>query len=281
MAKDRSHNLPGSTDIRRETFLPEDTRLTIQIGIALHKPYPVCEDPLYLPIRVGAALGGPETPSAWQRDDEGDNISAQNPNYCELTAHWWLWKHSGADYVGLCHYRRYFGGSRFGAKEKRLLTLTRAEKLLGEAEALLPKKRHYWIETNASQYAHAHHAEDLSVCRAVIAAQGDARYTAAFDRVMGRRSGHRFNMLVMRRDLFSAYSAWLFAVLEETERRLDISAYSANDARVFGFLAERLLDVWLEVHQPKIREVPVVNLESQHWARKIAAFLKRKMKPRT
>ena len=34
-------------------------------------------------------------------------------------------------------------------------------------------------------------------------------------------------------------------------------------------------DVWLETERPRYRELPVVNLESQHWPRKIAAFLVR------
>ena len=80
----------------------------------------------------------------------------------------------------------------------------------------------------------------------------------------------------MRRDLLNSYCEWLFAVLFELENRLDISDYSTNDRRVFGFVSERLLDVWLETNHVNCTELPVVNLESQHWPKKILSFLKRK-----
>ena len=83
-------------------------------------------------------------------------------------------------------------------------------------------------------------------------------------------------MLVMKREVLDAYCTWLFDILFELERRLDISSYSTNDARVFGFVAERLLDVWLVATGRSCAELPVRNLESQHWPRKIVNFLLRK-----
>lgn len=253
-----------------------------EMAVAAHKPYPIPEDTLYLPMHVGA-WRDPQAWQAshgrpWQRDDEGKNISAKNDTYCELTAHWWLWQHSQADALGLCHYRRCFAGRRLGSKQQRVLTHAQAEQLLLEYDIILPVKRHYWIETSASQYAHAHHQADLTVLRTVLAEMGDDRYNVAYDRVMQRRSGHRFNMLLARREVFDAYSAWLFGVLARVEAQLDISTYSDKDRRVFGYLAERLLDVWLAVNPQRIRELPVVYMESQHWPRKIADFLLRKIK---
>ena len=83
-------------------------------------------------------------------------------------------------------------------------------------------------------------------------------------------------MFIMRRDLLNAYCSWLFPVLFDIEARLDISAYDDYDRRVFGFLAERLLDVWIWTNRVPYTEMPIVNTESQHWMRKGTAFLLRK-----
>lgn len=233
----------------------------LRILVATHKSYRMPGEPEFLPLQVGAA-GRPDL--GYARDDTGDNISARNPNYCELTGLYWAWKNLKADYLGLAHYRRHFK-----AEPKRL------RQLLQKADVLLPKPRNYFIETNYSQYVHAHHAQDLDVTRQILA-ERCADYLPAFDACMRRTWGHRFNMFVMRRDLADAYCTWLFDVLFELERRLDISGYSPYDARVFGFVSERLLDVWVATNEISFLEVGVKNLESQHWPAKIAAFLKRK-----
>ena len=45
----------------------------------------------------------------------------------------------------------------------------------------------------------------------------------------------------------------------------------------FGFVAERLLDVWIETNGYRYRELPVLNTESQHWLRKGGSFVLRKI----
>lgn len=107
------------------------------------------------------------------------------------------------------------------------------------------------------------------------------RYAEAFHRSLSRTSGHRFNVLLMRRAPFMAYCAWLFGVLAQVEDRLDTTGYTPSDLRVFGYLGERLLDVWLLTDGSglRVKECPVVNLESQHWPRKILNFLMRMLRP--
>ena len=246
----------------------------IQIIVATHKEYRMPSDPMYLPVQAGRAL---HAALPYVGDDTGENISKKNAHYCELTCLYWAWKNLDADAIGLCHYRRYFAGRIFGEKWQRILSSAQAEELLQKAPAVLPKKRNYFIETGYTQYAHAHHEEDLTVTRAILEEKWP-EYVPAFDRTLSRTTGHRFNMFLMKRDLLDRYCSWLFQVLAELENRLDISAYSDYDRRVFGFVAERLLDVWVETEKVPYRECPVVHMESQHWLKKGTAFLKRKFK---
>lgn len=242
------------------------------IAVALHRAYWTPDSPLHLPMQAGAAC---HDDLGLARDDTGDNISLRNPAFSELTVQYWLWKNHDADVYGLCHYRRYFALKRFGKRTERILTRPELDKLLETADVIVPRPRVYLIETNYSQYIHAHHAADLDAVRRVIA-ENHPDFLSDYDRVMKRRWGRRFNMCIMRRAQFHAYSAWLFSVLFEVEKRLDVSAYTGKDARVFGYIAERLMDVWLAHEQPRLHSVPVVNLEGQNWPKKIFTFLRRR-----
>ena len=247
--------------------------MDIKIIIAVHKPYWIPTDPMYLPIHVGAEG---KTALPFQPDNTGENISSRNPYYCELTGLYWAWKNLNAEYLGLVHYRRHFSNRRIWKnKNEQVISHRELESKLKETPVLLPKPRHYWIETNYSQYVHAHHAEDLELTRHFI--QGKyPQYLLAYDRVMKKKSGHRFNMFVMKKELLDQYSAWLFDILFSLESMLDISAYNKNDQRVFGFVGERMLDVWIETNHIHYQDIPYVFLENQNWIKKGASFLRRK-----
>ena len=174
--------------------------MKVELYIARHKPYRTPEDGMYVPLQVGAAQHEPFLDT---RDNGGeDQISQRNSTFCELTGLYWMRRNAEADAVGLVHYRRYFALRKKKNVWQSILTQAQAEKLLGAHEAVLPKKRHYVIETNWSQYAHAHYEKDLTTTREVLAEICPA-YVSAFDATMKRRSGHRFNMMIMRRDCFN------------------------------------------------------------------------------
>ena len=78
-----------------------------KILVCCHKPDKFICDDIYMPIHVGKANS--KMNLGIQGDDTGDNISSENSHFCELTGLYWAWKNlQNVDYIGLCHYRRYF-----------------------------------------------------------------------------------------------------------------------------------------------------------------------------
>lgn len=248
--------------------------MDIKVIVAAHKPYRMPQDSMYLPLHVGRALADHDL--GWQGDNTGDNISLKNPYYCELTGLYWAWKNLKADAIGLVHYRRFLrGGGRTNLtcrpdqKWDNILTYAEAEELLSRYPVILPKKRHYYIETIESQYAHAHDKDHLCKVREIIQEyHGD--YLEAFDKHMKERSGHMFNMFIMRYDYFCLYCSWLFGILFRLEERV------GRKGRILGFIGERLLDVWLKNNSQVNTEKRVSYIENQNLLNKYINFLKRK-----
>lgn len=249
--------------------------MNIKFLVATHKKYWMPKDEIYLPIQVGKEG---KQDLGYIGDNTGDNISTKNSNYCELTAIYWAWKNLEADYIGLVHYRRYFTKHNFRNCEKKkqdILTKNDFENILKDVDIIVPDKRKYYIETNRSHYNHAHYKKDLNETENIIK-EIYPEYSIAFNKVMNRTWAHMFNMFIMRKDYFDEYCEWLFTILFELEKRIDISNYKVMEARVFGFISELLLDVWLETKQIKYREVNVSFIEKQNWLKKGYLFLKRK-----
>jgi hypothetical protein len=248
----------------------------IKIIVATHKHYWMPDDPVYLPLQVGAK-GKPDL--GYVTDNTGDNISSKNANFCELTGMYWAWKNVRSDYIGMVHYRRYFTRKEvrnIDNKKRQILTVSEWETLLAKYSVVVSDKRRYYIESNRSHYNHAHHREGLDMTEKIIRETYPA-YVSSFEKVMSRTWAHMFNMFVMRQHLYNQYCQWVFDILFELEKRLDISDYDVYESRVYGFVSELLLDVWLEKNQIAYIEQNVSFLERQNWLKKGGLFLKRKL----
>ena len=249
--------------------------MNIKILVATHKQYWMPEDSVYMPIHVGregkADIG-------YTGDHTGDNISSKNANYCELTGLYWAWKNGvfeNNEYVGLVHYRRYFAGKTLYLKKKQIASESELLTILEKYDVILPRKRNYFIESIYSHYQHAHHIKDLELTRAVIS-ELQPEYLESFDTVMQGRKLHLYNMFVMSSEKASEYCHWLFSILFELEKRVDVTHYDNYQKRVFGFIAERLFNVWILYNQLNVKYLPVVNLDGENLIKKGFNLLKRK-----
>jgi len=245
------------------------------ILVATHKQYNFPHISHYTPIHVGRALSN--TDLGYLTDNTGENISNKNKSFCELTALYWAWKNnyfSPYDYCGLVHYRRYFqGDTRFG--KYKILSMEEIENAFQEHDIILPVRRKYYIETVYSHYDNAHNANDLLRLREVLA-EKYPEYIITHDIMMRQRSLHLYNMFVMPTPLFEHYAQWLFDILFTLEKRIDLSSYDDYQRRVFGFLGERLLNLWVLHNGLRVRSVPVVNLEGENLFYKAYGLFKRK-----
>lgn len=193
-------------------------------------------------IQVGAALT--ESKVANVTDNSGDNISEKNGQYCELTALYWIWKNTAAQYgyVGLCHYRR-----RFALREEDI------DNLACSCVDVIVTNPVVNIPNVLAMYEKNHISDDWKIMKDAIK-NICHEYLTSLEYVENSNYYIPYNMFIMRRDVLNQYCEWLFPILEYCEvmckPRKDI-----YQKRFLGFLAERLMTVYLHYHRRRLRVV--------------------------
>ena len=250
----------------------------LTVLVITHKDYEFPDSACYRPLFVGGKIASGLKNEDFYQDNSGANISEKNSSFCELTGLYWAWKNGvfeNNEYVGLVHYRRYFAGKALDLKKKQIASESELLTILEKYDVILPRKRNYFIESIYSHYQHAHHIKDLDLTRDVII-ELQSEYLESFDAVMQGRKLHLYNMFVMSSEKASEYCHWLFSILFELEQRIDITQYDNYQKRVFGFIAERLFNVWILYNQLNVKYLSVVNLDGENLIKKGLNLLKRK-----
>lgn len=246
-----------------------------KLFIIHHKNSHLIRDEVFEPIQVG---DGPALDGIQARDNQGNNISNKNNRYCELTALYWAWKNSqDLDYIGLFHYRRFLD---FGSTNKNLdacgvlripsfttdftttfgLNAQAVLNVIQGYEFILPKKwsvRRQGFRNIRDHYVRSpHHFEaDLTRCRTAISICSP-EYLASWDSVLRSHAAWFNNIIICRTSLLNKYCEWLFPILDVLDADIPFETYNQQESRVIGYLAERLLNVWLEHfihHNPSTR----------------------------
>lgn len=242
----------------------------IKILICCHKQCDLPEDKfgILLPIHVGAANSSKELTylgNPMQRDDQVngepcDNISIRNKNYCELTALYWAWKnikilYPNLKYVGLNHYRRYFAfdkkihPSEILKNEDFICTYSIDQlilkKILQKKNVVLAKQHvlSYSVETD---YCEFHNSDDSERLYKTIQKLSPEYLPAYYRTWLLSNKFSCFNMFIMPWNLFDEYCSWLFCILGKLENETDISHYDDYQKRIYGFMAERLLNTFID-----------------------------------
>lgn len=219
----------------------------LKIIVCCHKyDNNIRQDNIYLPIHVGKVLSNKDL--GFQGDDTGDNISRKNKNYCELTGLYWAWKNLKSEYVGLCHYRRYFN-----ADESKI------RKYLNSFDILLVTP-HIMSRTAKEQLFHFCLIEDYCIMMLVIKKLYHDYYGTAVAYFENNKCSP-YNMFVTSKSIMDDYCHWLFSIFDEMEKYVRLSSYS-RAARLYGYLAENLLSIYCIHNKLKIKYVnEIVNGE--------------------
>ena len=231
----------------------------ISIYVATHKKANMPVNDIYVPIRVGAKLNDDDF--GYVRDDTGDNISEKNKNFCELTATYWMLKNDNSDIVGLTHYRRYFFKKFKSNKLENVLDEKDIKKILEKKDIIVPNST-FIIKHNAERsWEKTHIKKDYDECRKIIK-EKYPDYLDAFEKFSKSRYIYIRNRFIAKKEIFDEYYNWLFDILFELEKRTDLTTYDDYNKRLFGFMSERLFNVWLIKHSElKVKKMPVYNID--------------------
>ena len=199
------------------------------------------------PLQVGKALTDIRITEL--TDDSGENISAKNPNYCELTALYWIWKnrlvhtkHEVSEYYGLCHYRRVLD-----ITEDDLYRLGTAE-----ADVILPFPTVH--EPNILEHYSRYVSEsDWSAMERALE-ELNPGYAQALSEIFEQKYFYNYNILIAKKQVLADYCAWLFPILFRAEE-LSIPKGCQRADRYIGYLGENLLTLYFMFHQKDLKIV--------------------------
>ena len=234
----------------------------------LPQPYKICQ--------VNAEKNG-----RWEGDyahdnDSECNISSKNDRYSELTALYELWKKQNANIKGLVHYRRFFSrNNRLNPvhfmnhflhpsySENLILTEADIQEYLSGADIILQYPVFPSLVCAREDLLRFVFPRDVLILDHVIH-HDFPEYADSYEKVMLSTNISYLNMFVARRETCDSYCEWLFQVLEKVETKLDgLEKYDAQHRRIFGYLSEVLLNVWVLHHHLRVQYAFVLQLETE------------------
>ena len=235
----------------------------ITVYILTHKKFSyesIGEKQMYKPLLCGSACL--DEYFGYICDDVGDNISNLNKYYAELTGEYWAWKNDDSDIIGFCHYRRYFTKNillnRISEKD--------IQKILRDYDIILPQKR-YLDKTNIEELELGHlelnicqKKEDYVLLRKILAKEFP-EYLESFDEVLNEKETYWYNMFICKKEIADDYFNWVFKILKIFKDQTDFSQYDEDNARVLGYLSEKLLNVYVKKHNLKVKEKYLLQTE--------------------
>lgn len=243
----------------------------------------ITENPIYIPILVGKNKQA--NLSILPGDDTGNEISAKNKYYSELTGIYWVWKNMNSDIVGTCHYRRFFTTfkeplpyrikrllyfpatlwkKRYGLIytkkydfwQSKIISKDEIISFLDDYDAIMPQKR--ILRKSVREHYNKHHSpDDLILLKEIIKKQYP-EYIDSYEKVLQNNRLFANNMFILKWNTFQEMANWLFSILFTFEKKTNLSAHTGYQERIFGFLSERLITIWIIHNKIKYKELKLI-----------------------
>lgn len=221
-------------------------------------------------------------------DDTGDNISYKNRELCELTGIYWAWKNleklNNPDYIGFMHYRRHLCFDlncdeevadtgllnseilndeyliKYGLTEQNIEELTnKYDIILGEKVDVtrMAKKSTYDFYKNISP--NILHIEDYELVLDLVE-KLYPEYSYSIREYSASPYAYFANIFILKKDLFQEYAQWLFSIIFEAEKLIDLTFYNVQEIRALAYISEWLFGIWY-THLIKTRNIKSLELK--------------------
>lgn len=254
--------------------------MNIKLLVSYHDNHYLLKSDIMESIQTGCAHA-PELFKGMLRDNDGENISADNDRYCELTAQYWAWKNyeklGNPDYIGFMHYRRHFMFDGWSGNPDW---------------CWLPKGSVYFVPNITPAYlehlSREHVEKQLSDCDAVVLSPYDVRnlpngsqtvreqytrlakqkvetfdkfieiakalkpdYQSSIEQIEKGPVQYLCNMFVMTREMFEEYNDFCFPILQALDKEIDTTGMDEKALRFLGYIGEFCLSIFIFEQQKR------------------------------
>jgi len=260
-----------------------DEQTKIKLFVCYYQPWSFPKENIYFPIQAGKSIS--KYNLKIQGDNTDDNISDKNATFSEFTAWYWVWKNSkkifpSLEYIGLSHYRRFFALN----KPLEYYTLINRDYLpnmenydtlikqkLEKNDIILVKPAIFGISIK-DFFEHYHNASDYRILKEIvhkIYPEYDESFNYYFE---NNNKLSLYCLFIAKYDLFNKYFEWLFPILFEAEKLIDVSNYNSYHKRSIAFLAERLLSLYVYHNKLKACYEPIYYIKKKPAKRNIIYY---------
>lgn len=201
---------------------------------------------------IPLGLGDNKFPKHWLHENTGENISHLNKFYGEHSGIYWIWKNylnefSDNDWIGFCHYRKFWLNDIYKTKQKRSFDslyenlLKSSNSKLKDSDVMLIQPISYTNKNLFQDFYDVHKTEILKESTRFLSEE----IKKEFINHLNSNILYPLNMFIVRKKYFVEYCEnvfpWLEKCLEYSEKNNLLTDYNI---RMPSFLSERFVSFW-------------------------------------